>query len=179
MSDADDWADDLRRERIQKDEFLAEHPRSPLPAGERAGFDGLSYYPPDETYRFEVTLEEFDEQDVQRVETTAAGERPYRRWGEFRFALAGAERRLTAYRSGEEERLWVPFTDETNGETTYGGGRYLDLAPADRTDDGEWTLDLNDAYNPFCVFSDDYECALVPPENHLDVRVEAGERIDG
>lgn len=51
--------------------------------------------------------------------------------------MGGEERTLTAYRAGpEEERFWVPFRDETNGGATYGAGRYLDLDPEDRTDDG-------------------------------------------
>ncbi|EMA72633.1 hypothetical protein C462_00736 [Halorubrum distributum JCM 13916] len=42
--------------------------------------------------------------------------------------------------------------------------------------DGVWLLNFNRAYNPFCAYSDAYECPLVSFENHLDVRIEAGER---
>lgn len=179
MDRQEEWAADIERQRAQKDEYFAENPRSPLPADERGGFDGLSYYPPDDTYLFELSLHEFDERDTIEVETTADGRRAYARWGEFRFTLDGTDYALTAYRADPEEgRLWVPFKDETNGRTTYGGGRYLDLEPEDRADDGYWILDFNEAYNPFCVYSEHYECALVPPENHLDVAIEAGERVD-
>lgn len=42
--------------------------------------------------------------------------------------------------------------------------------------DGVWLLDFNCVHNPFCAYSDAYECPLVSFENHLDVRIEAGER---
>lgn len=171
------WRATLERERSEKDQFLAEHPQSPIPRGERAAFDGLDYFPPDAAYRFELPLHEFAERDTLTVETTRDGERTYHRWGQFRFDLEGQERTLTAYRSDpDEERLWVPFRDGTSGEETYPAGRYLDLDPGDRTDDGRWVLDFNRAYSPFCAFSDAYECPLVPVENWLDVRVEAGEK---
>jgi uncharacterized protein (DUF1684 family) len=37
-------------------------------------------------------------------------------------------------------------------------------------------LDFNEAYNPTCAYNEAYECPLIPMENWLDVRVEAGER---
>jgi uncharacterized protein (DUF1684 family) len=37
-------------------------------------------------------------------------------------------------------------------------------------------LDFNRAYTPFCVFTDDYDCPLVPEENRLGVPVTAGEK---
>lgn len=84
---------------------------------------------------------------------------------------------LTAYKSDmDEERLWVPFRDETNGAETYGAGRYLDLDADDRTDDSNWILDFNRAYSPFCAYNNAYECPLVPMENGLNVRIEAGEK---
>ena len=85
---------------------------------------------------------------------------------------------LQAYRSdAEEEQLFIPFKDATSGQETYGAGRYLDLnAARNRTTDGKWILDLNGAYNPWCVYSEDYTCPFVPQENWLAVPVRAGEK---
>jgi hypothetical protein len=85
---------------------------------------------------------------------------------------------LQAYKGGPgEDHLFIPFRDETSGQETYGGGRYLDLdATRNCTADGRWILDLNEAYNPWCVFSEDYTCPLVPRENWLAVPVRAGEK---
>lgn len=173
------WRENLDRERARKDEYFGEHPQSPIPRAERDDFEGLSYFALDESYRFELPLEAFDDHETLTVETTTDGEREYLRWGEFRFDLAGEERTLTAYKADPtDDRLWVPFKDATNGEETYGGGRYLDLEGDEHHKDGRWELDFNAAYNPFCVYSEAYECPLVPFENHLDARVEAGERVD-
>jgi len=173
-----DYAERIERERTEKDEYFAENPRSPIPQGERDSFDGLDYYPPDEDYRFEVELHEFDDHDTISVDTTQEGEQTYYRWGEFRFDVDGQECTLTAYRSDpSQDRLWVPFRDGTNGDTTYPAGRYLDL-DEDFERDGVWLLDFNRAYSPFCAYSEAYECPLVPFENHLDVRIEAGEQYD-
>jgi uncharacterized protein (DUF1684 family) len=177
VSVPENYASRLREERAEKDEFLAEHPRSPIPAGDREGFDGLEYFPPDPAYRFELSLEEHDEKERVTVETTQDGSQTYRRWGEFRFEVGGEAAVLQAYRSDPDEtRLWVPFRDATSGEETYPAGRYLDLEADDRTADGNWILDFNRAYNPFCAYSEAYECPLIPTENWLDVRIEAGEK---
>ena len=61
MSDSDDWADRLEANRAEKDQFLAEHRQSPIPPGEREGFDGLEYFPPDPDYRVEATATVHDE----------------------------------------------------------------------------------------------------------------------
>jgi uncharacterized protein (DUF1684 family) len=40
-------------------------------------------------------------------------------------------------------------------------------------------VDFNDAYDPFCAYSDSYSCPLPPPENWLAFRIEASEQLDG
>lgn len=174
----DDWTDELAEHRRQKDSYLADHPQSPLPPDQRADFDGLAYFPPNEALRFELPLAEHEEKSTITVETTTEGERTYLRWGEFSFEVDGEPMTLQAYKADpDDDRLWVPFRDDTSGEETYGAGRYLDLEAAhDRTDDGRWILDFNLAYNPFCAYSAAYECPLIPMENWLDVPIRAGEQ---
>lgn len=172
------WKKEIEQERRKKDEFFKRHPRSPIPSEEMAEFEGLTYFPIDSKYRFKLSLHEHEEREKISIETTKEGEQEYIRWGEFRFALDNNDYTLQAYKSSRgEKRLWVPFRDETSGEETYGAGRYLDLEPEnDKTEDGKWILDFNKAYNPFCAFSDMYECPFIPPENWLDVEVKAGEK---
>ena len=192
MSTDSDYVEAVREQRRRKDEFLAEHPRSPVPQAQRADFEGLPYFDPDPAYRVEAALEEHDDPEEIVVETTQEGERRYRNVGEFEVALGargddpdaaevnGEEVTLQAYQApGDEGRLWVPFRDETSGEETYPAGRYLDLEdPDDRTADGDWVLDFNQAYSPYCAYSEAYECPLVPMENWLDVPVRAGEKYE-
>jgi len=174
----DEWKVQVERERREKDQFFADNWQSPIPAEERAEFRGLDYYLPDPDYEFEIELHEHEEKKTVRMAYTKGEERDFVRWGEFRFRIGGEECVLQAYRSdAEEEQLFIPFRDATSGQETYGGGRYLDLdAARNRTADGKWILDLNRAYNPWCVYSEGYTCPFVPRENWLAVPLRAGEK---
>ena len=172
----DDWRARLEAEREQKAEYFASHPRSPIPEGH--DFAGLSHFPIDPAYRFEVELHEDEDREQLAVETTTEGERQYVRWGSFEVTVDGVAVTVHAYKPATgEDRLWVPFRDATSGDSTYGAGRYIDLDPEDhQSDDGRWILDFNAAYNPTCAYNHGFECPLPPRENWLDVAIEAGEK---
>ena len=171
------WKARLERQREAKDRFFATHLRSPIPAGERMDFEGLDYYPPDPSSRFEPELHEHEEKERIRMDVTGGGEQEYLRWGEFCFHIGGKEQTLQVYkRDAGEERLFVPFRDATSGKETYGAGRYLDLDRRRYIGEGKWILDFNEAYNPWCAYSDAYICPFTPPENRLDVPIYAGEK---
>ncbi|MGD2176109.1 MAG: DUF1684 domain-containing protein [Candidatus Brocadiaceae bacterium] len=176
--DVESWKGRIEVERRQKDSFFASHPGSPLPVQDRRAFEGLAYWPPDPAYRFELALHTHAEKEVREVGDTGGQTRTLWRWGEFRFKLAGRQCMLQAYKSDpHEERLFVPFRDKTSGEGSYGAGRYLDLEPERHLSaDGRWTVDLNQAYNPWCAYSQEYVCPFVPPENWLQAPVRAGEK---
>ena len=74
-------------------------------------------------------------------------------------------------------QYWIIFADKTNGDATYGGGRFLYVEKADST--GETFIDFNKAYNPPCVFTPFATCPLPPDGNRLDFAVEAGEKMFG
>jgi hypothetical protein len=172
------WEQGIEEARREKDWFLRSHPQSPLPAAVRSNFKGLAYYPVRRAYRFELELHEHEEKESVQTRDTAGQVRELWRWGHFRFAIDGQDCTLHAYKSDpREERLFVPFRDETSGNETYGAGRYLDMAPSRHlTADGRWILDFNEAYNPWCAYSEAYACPFVPSENWLPVAVRAGER---
>ena len=67
----------------------------------------------------------------------------------------------------------LAFGDDTSGDTTYGGGRYLDVVVGKSN---EIILDFNKAYNPYCAYFDDFTCPLPPTENLLEVAINAGEK---
>jgi uncharacterized protein (DUF1684 family) len=74
-----------------------------------------------------------------------------------------------------KNHLFLPFKDHTNGDTTYGGGRYINLYTTDIVD-GKVKIDFNKAYNPWCAYSEGYNCPIPPKENHLEMKVLAGEK---
>ncbi|MFO7956576.1 MAG: DUF1684 domain-containing protein [Candidatus Brocadiia bacterium] len=174
----EEWKRQLEQQRREKDVFFRSRPQSPLSGEGQLAFDGLAYWPPDPRFRFELPLHEHSEKEVIEVGDTGGQSRGLWRWGEFRFELAGQPRSLQAYKSdAREDRLFVPFRDKTSGKESYGAGRYLDLEPErHQTEDGLWILDFNQAYNPWCAYSEDYVCPFVPPENWLSVPIRAGEK---
>lgn len=176
--DIDTWKHNLLEQRKMKDIFFASHPQSPLSPEARLGFRGLTYWPPDASLRFELELHEYEEKQVILVADTGDAQRQLYLWGEFRFRIAGRQCTLQAYKSDPGEgRLFVPFRDETAGRESYGAGRYMDLeAERHRTADGKWIVDFNEAYHPWCAYSEHYVCPLVPRENRLPVAVCAGEK---
>ena len=174
-----EWKADIEKEREIKDRFFrSRYPGSPIPFEDRAKFKGLDYFPLGPAYRFELELHEHAEKRVVRITYTKGQERDFLQWGEFRFKVGNKEQVIQAYKSNpEEEKLFIPFRDATSGQETYGSGRYLDLESyRDQTAGGKWILDFNKAYNPWCVYSENYTCPLVPSENRLEVPIYAGEK---
>jgi len=172
------WRKTIENQREQKDEFFILHPQSPIPLESRSHFGGLSYYPPDVNYRFELELQEHPNKKVVKIEDTGGNIRDLIRWGELHFTIGGEECTLQAYQSEPgETRFFIPFRDGTSNKETYGAGRYLDLEPdSHMTSAGKWILDFNQAYNPWCAYSEDYVCPFVPPENWLKVPIRVGEK---
>jgi uncharacterized protein (DUF1684 family) len=75
-----------------------------------------------------------------------------------------------------DTQLFYIFRDLTTGKETYGGGRFF---YSEMPKDGKVVLDFNKAYNPPCVFTPYATCPVPPKENHLAVRIEAGEKKYG
>lgn len=93
--------------------------------------------------------------------------------GVVEFQRDGKTYRLEALDQGEGT-LFLVFADRTSGHGSYGAGRFLDAPMPDAR--GTVLLDFNQAYNPPCAFTPFATCPLPPPENRLDLAIEAGER---
>jgi uncharacterized protein (DUF1684 family) len=174
-----DYGDAIRAFRDDKNEYFRTGAASPLPAAERADFAGLPYFDVDPGLRFEtLTLEPYTGSEPARfsIPTSDGRLRPAERAGTFRFEVGSVPSTLTAYtfEGGGSGSVFVPFLDTTSGKESYGAGRYLDLDPEE---DGTYVLDFNLAYHPSCVYDMRFSCPLTPPENRLDARIEAGERL--
>lgn len=95
--------------------------------------------------------------------------------GRLEFVYEGKPCALDPVDSGD--RFFVIFADETNGESTYGAGRFLYTDKPDSN--GVVILDFNKAYNPPCVFTEYATCPLPPRQNRLNLKVTAGEMVYG
>lgn len=162
----------LSKARELKDLQFKNDPESPIPQEEKASFEGLKYYPPKEKFRVKAQLIPPENPDTLRLLTTDGEFRDFLDAGKLVFKLEEQSFQLTAfqYLDKEEEALFVPFTDETTGEFTYGGGRYMDIPLKE-----DLYVDFNSAYNPYCVYNPNFSCPIPPRENHLDIRILAGE----
>src|SRR5580658_7897056 len=174
MPRSDPWQRDLEEERRMKDEFMARHPESPFVAG-RVPFHELRYFPPDAKYRIRATLRRAPVPEEAYLRTNRDGQAVMRYLGVLSFTLGGKKVTLGVYHAGEGvgTSVFVPFRDRTSGDESYGPGRYvtLELNEAD-----EYEVDFNRAFNPYCAYTDDYECGFPPAENDLPVPVRAGEK---
>jgi uncharacterized protein (DUF1684 family) len=162
-------------------ELYSTHPQSPVPAAERAAYDGPLAWDYDPRWRLLATIEPAPEKTFELPSSDGATMRF------VRFACARAQHPhagelsldlfwLDAYGGG----LFVPFADATSAAESYGAGRYaLDtIKGADLgTQDGLLVLDLNFAYQPSCSYDGRWTCPLAPPANRLDIAVRAGERL--
>ncbi len=162
---------ELLEQRADKNDFFRQSPQSPIPADERAAFEGLSYYDPTPDLVFTVPVDVVDPEPVQ-IGTTSGEERTYHKVATATIIVEGNDVAIGLYSTGHPG-LFLPFRDATSGHETYGAGRYLDVEP---NGDGTVTLDFNYSYAPFCAYSDAYSCALPPYDNWLQVPIRAGER---
>lgn len=134
------------------------------------------YYEPNEEYKLEAYMEAYTEQDTLEMLTTQSDVRKMIRYGELKFKLKDEKFTLTAYINIEHpDSFFIPFHDETNGKETYEAGRYIDL---EITKQKKYTLDFNLSYNPYCYYNMKYSCPIVPEDNYLKTKIEAGEKAN-
>ncbi|WP_350287315.1 DUF1684 domain-containing protein [uncultured Croceitalea sp.] len=169
---------DIIQHREKLNEEFKNPETSPLPDRYRKSFDGLDFFAPDTNYRITAKFERTPDAVPFLMSTTTSEKTTEVVYGVAHFELNGKQHRLEIYQSPElikQEKyrnyLFLPFLDDTNGEETYGGGRYIDLTiPQGET----IVIDFNKAYNPYCVYNRKYSCPLVPRQNYLQTKVMAG-----
>lgn len=174
-----DFAIEIQKHREEyKADFLT-NSRSPLTAKDTTFLD---FFPADIQYRIPAKFERTTEAKPFELPTYSGQKRDYVQYGVLKFELNGKPQTLNIYQnlrlvkdSTYRDHLFLPFKDLTNGETTYGGGRYLDFRQGE-IQDGILTLDFNKCYNPWCAFSDGYNCPIPPKANELEIEILAGER---
>ena len=191
----DDPAAALEIWRETRERLFREHPQSPVPEDQRDSFRA-EHFPHDPALRFVVTVNDPTEarNELQAsglsfgglavdLPVSGGGAMAFRRFGTVTIPFADRPRSLEIYwMEGYAGGLFLPFRDATNGAETYGAGRYL-LDAAKSADlgagatPGSLILDFNFAFQPSCAFDPVWSCPLAPPENRLDLPVEAGERL--
>ena len=135
-------------------------------------FEGLEEYPIDYAWRFNADFEAYDPPKKIQIPNIVGQVAEEDCAGALVFRKDGRTYRIDTIDAGDE--FFLIFADETTGEETYEGGRYMYVSKPDA--DGKVVLDFNKAYNPPCVFSPYATCPLPPEDNRLAVAVTAGEK---
>lgn len=171
-------AEEIRQHRAEQHELFANPKTSPLMKEDLEIFEGLDYFDIDTAFYVRTHLLRTPDEKPFFMPTTTDRRPEYRKYGEIHFTLRGGNFKLNIYQNLNladdpeyEDYLFLPFTDRTNGETTYGGGRYLDLSIPEGD---EMVVDFNKAYNPLCVYDYRFSCPIPPEENDLDIAITAG-----
>ncbi|MGG9962935.1 DUF1684 domain-containing protein [Ferruginibacter sp. SUN106] len=142
------------------------------------------FFPADKKFLVQCRFQRSTDSSVVRMNTSGKTipQKDYFRYGKLIFKLHDTALQLTVYQSRSlrqnpqyKDYLFIPFTDITTGEETYGSGRYIDILTTD-IKNNTVTIDFNKAYNPYCAYSEGYNCPIPPAENYLPVAVKAGEK---
>ena len=137
-----------------------------------------AFFEPNEKFIIEASYRLEKKRKVISVPTSSDRIKSYREYATVTFRFDGKKHKLMIYQPvpAVSPLLFLPLKDLTAPTETYGGGRYMDLAGSDFRN-GKIRLDFNRLYNPYCAFSDGWSCPVPPEENHLNMRIEAGEKL--
>lgn len=170
----------IENQRLEKDKIFKFQQESPLRENQKINFTGLTYFPIDSSFRFVAEVDRLDSNEPLQMAYTNGKTKTYIPFADLKFNYEGNQYSVRAYQElelieeGLADQLFIPFYDKTNGESTYGGGRYIDAVypGGDRM-----ILDFNVAYNPYCVFNAQFACPVPPKKNHIDLAIKAGEKM--
>ncbi len=164
-----------------KQEFL-EEARSPF-YNNKKGMKNMRFYKPKREYKLKANFRRTPNAETFKMATYSGKTQDYVLYGVATVMLHGKKLEVNIYQSLRlrdmeeyKDHLFIPFKDLTNDDITYGGGRYMDMKMSD-IKNGTVTIDFNRCYNPWCAFSDGYNCPVPPNENHFDLEIEAGEKM--
>ena len=151
---------------------------SPLEKKDLKKFKHLSFFPTDKTYRIVANFEKTPNEPIFEMQTSTERLPLYAQYGIATFTIDGKEFSLKLYQSQTSkldpeyaDNLFLPYNDLTNGNESYGAGRYIDV----KIPEGDTiVIDFNKSYNPYCAYNDRYSCPIPPRENDLDVEIKAG-----
>ncbi|WP_296347170.1 DUF1684 domain-containing protein [Winogradskyella sp.] len=151
--------------------------KSPLKDKDRKNFVELDFFKFDSAYVVKSILKPTPDSDWFDMKTTTDRVSKERVYGIIEFELKGEIYQLNVYQESPDEEgampdyLFLPFLDDTNGNGSYAGGRYIDL----KIPEGDSIeVDFNKAFNPYCAYNEKYSCPIVPRENYVATRIEAG-----
>ncbi|MGB0166519.1 MAG: DUF1684 domain-containing protein [Luteibaculum sp.] len=175
---AQEYISSIRDFQTELNQKFKDPEKSPLTAKDLQNFKGLNFYPIQEKYRVVANFQRAKDAIPFQMKTTTSRMPTYELYGIASFELDGETYSLNIYQSHDlrkmedyKDHLFLPFTDLSSGDGTYGGGRYIDL---NIPEGDSIVIDFNKAYNPYCAYNYKYSCPIPPKENDLPIAIEAG-----
>ncbi len=161
------------KERNEKEELFQNSNDSPIIG---KNFKRLNYFEPDVSYKVIAKIEKLNKKDTVLLKTSDKKEIFYIKFARASMKINNKELDLILYKdpiSNNKNNVHLLFNDETNGNETYEGGRYIDL---NFKNSKRIEIDFNRAYNPYCVYNIKYSCPIPPIENRIPFKILAGEK---
>lgn len=137
-------------------------------------FSGIEHFPINPAWKIQATLIQFETPKTIPIPNVLGQVSNEPSPGLLKFEINDTTYQLEPIGERDSKQYWLIFGDATNGDETYGAGRFLYVEKAD--ENGNTYIDFNKAYNPPCVFSPFATCPLPPKQNILDVSICAGEK---
>ena len=175
-TDEEIYVENIQKERERQFRFLKFNLDSPLEDHQKSELTSLSFYPIDMSYRIRAKMVPAEDRRMLEIPMTDGTVEKYLKHSYAEFQLNGQPLRLLllqAAKESDKRNFFLAFADDTSGEETYGGGRYINLRQDGKN---SITIDFNMAYNPYCAYNPDYACPLPPRENVLEIPIRAGEK---
>jgi uncharacterized protein (DUF1684 family) len=150
--------------------------KSPLKPNDLKRFKALEFFALDSNFVVRAKLNQTPDSIFFDMRTNTDRFSKERVYGILEFKIDAQKFNLKVYQNidaleSNNKALFLPFLDDTNGNSSYGGGRYIDLSIP--TSDSLW-IDFNRAFNPYCAYNEKYSCPIVPRENYIPLPIEAG-----
>lgn len=141
-----------------------------------ASFNGIKRYPVSEKWNIRAKFKPFDEPKLISIPDVLGDVYQDTLYGTLEFTVNGNKYSLAPLGHPEkDDEFFIIMGDKTNGESTYGGGRYIYADTPNKN--GVTFIDFNKAYNPPCVFTEFATCPLPPAQNCLPIKITAGEKM--
>jgi len=162
----------------QQNSFFKDASTSPLKPKDLKVFEGLDFFPIDSLFVVKAQLLRTPDSAFFEMKTTTERVTKERVFGILTFTINEESYALKVYQGEANANsetapnyLFLPFLDDTNGETTYGGGRYIDLSIPEGN---QMIIDFNSSYNPYCAYNEKFSCPIVPRDNYVPLEIKAG-----
>lgn len=133
-------------------------------------FKGFEKFDLNTDYILDGEFTYYDKEKSEIVKAKVDGQRSINFIGEVSFKFKNKNYSLDVGADG-----FTMVGDITNGDSTYGGGRYIYLDLPKQN--GSIKIDFNKLYNPPCAFSEFTTCLYPPRQNQLPFKVLAGESV--